>query len=316
TMIWNEAEDDRRFAELLALTQRALTNPTDLLLWPEAAVPRPIRYDEATYRAVSELARTNRVWIILGSDDAEPRAGERAADAVDYFNSGFLVSPSGEVLERYHKRHLVMFGEYVPGTRWLPFIRWFTPITGSFTPGRTVATFPIELPQAVGAREATAPVNDAPVRLHAAPLICFEDVFPHRVRQHARPDVDFLVNLTNDGWFGESAAQWQHAAAALFRAVENGLPLLRCCNNGLSCWIDANGRVRATLRDARGRVYGPGAMTVEVAVPLRDAASDRTLYNRHGDWFGWSCVAVTALGARARFLRLMRRNSGSRNAAA
>lgn len=304
TMIWNEAANERRFAELLALTRRALTNPTDLLLWPEAAVPRMIRYDEATFRAVSDLARTHRVWIILGSDDAEPREDAKtdgkAPEAVDYFNSSFLVSPSGELLGRYHKRHLVMFGEYVPWTHWLPFVKWFTPITGGFTPGDAVATFAIELLDGAHANKEGADADSAPVALRVAPLICFEDVFPHRVREHAQAGADFLVNLTNDGWFGESAAQWQHAAAALFRAVENGLPLLRCCNNGLSCWIDARGRMRAVLRDANGRVYGPGAMTVEAAVPLREAARRPTLYNRYGDWFGWSCVGVTALRLLAR----------------
>ena len=70
-------------------------------------------------------------------------------------------------------------------------------------------------------------------------LICFEDIFPHLAREYAEDDTDFLVNLTNNGWFGEGAAQWQHAAGALFRAVENGLPLIRCSNNGLTCWVDS-----------------------------------------------------------------------------
>ena len=71
-----------------------------------------------------------------------------------------------------------------------------------------------------------------------SPLICFEDMFPHLARQAVRDDTDFLVNLTNDGWFGDSAEQWQHMASAVFRAVENGVPLVRCCNNGVTCWID------------------------------------------------------------------------------
>lgn len=308
TMIWDETENDRRFAELLALTQQALSNRTDLLLWPEAAVPRMLRYDEATYRAVTDLARTNRIWILLGSDDAEPRGGSQTPDAADYFNSSFLVSPDGALVGRYHKRHLVMFGEYVPWTRWLPFIRWFTPITGGFTPGDAVVTFAIQLTGEPGAPE---PSNGAaaPVEIRVAPLICFEDVFPHRVREHARSDTDVLVNLTNDGWFGESAAQWQHAASALFRAVENGLPLLRCCNNGLSCWIDACGRMRAVLRDAHGRIYGPATMTVEVPLVERNGTRSRTFYNRHGDWFGWSCVALTGLRLLPRLSRRAQRGS-------
>ena len=92
-------------------------------------------------------------------------------------------------------------------------------------------------------------------------MICFEDIFPHLGREASDDDTDFLVNITNDGWFGEGAAQWQHAASAVFRAVENGLPLVRCSNNGLTCWVDAHGRLRQLFRDAHGTIYGPGYLT-------------------------------------------------------
>jgi len=110
------------------------------------------------------------------------------------------------------------------------------------------------------------------------------------------------VNLTNNGWFGEGAAQWQHAANAIFRAIENGLPLVRCTNNGLTCWVDANGRIREFFRDGRGSIYGKGFMTVQI--PLRDSTDRRpTIYNRYGDWFGWSCVGVSVLVVLVRKLR-------------
>ena len=107
---------------------------------------------------------------------------------------------------------------------------------------------------------------------------------------------DFLVNLTNDGWFGEGAAQWQHAAAAVFRAVENGVPLLRCSNNGLTCWVDEHGRIRQLLRTEGGSVYGAGVMRAEI--PIRAAAEKHapTFYRTHGDWFGWACVVITVIG--------------------
>jgi apolipoprotein N-acyltransferase len=99
------------------------------------------------------------------------------------------------------------------------------------------------------------------------------------------------VNLTNDGWFGQSAEQWQHLANAVFRAVENGVPLVRCANNGVTCWIDAHGRVREIFRDRAGSVYGTGALTIEL--PLQSRAP--TFFNRHDDWFGWSCVGIALL---------------------
>ena len=127
--------------------------------------------------------------------------------------------------------------------------------------------------------------------VNAAPLICFEDMFPQTARDSVQGDTDFLVNLTNDGWFGEGAEQWQQAAAAIFRAVENGVPLVRCCNNGVTCWIDAHGPVRQIFKDNTGGIYGAGAMTFEL--PLPDEKPAPTFYNRHGDWFGWACALVT-----------------------
>jgi apolipoprotein N-acyltransferase len=125
----------------------------------------------------------------------------------------------------------------------------------------------------------------------ASPLICFEDTFPRVARKSVQSDTDFLVNLTNDGWFGDSAEQWQHMANSVFRCVENGVPLVRCCNNGVTCWIDANGRVREIFRDEAGSVYGAGAMTIDL--PLQNHA--QTFYNRHGDWFGWTCVGIASV---------------------
>jgi len=273
---------------------------TDLLLWPEAAVPQMLRHDAATRRAVTNLARAHGVWMILGSDDAALRPGGQGEQDVDYFNASFLVSPQGEILASYRKNHLVAFGEFVPLARWLPFLRRLTPIGGGFTPGRQPVPFVLDAlalrPSAQPADAAApAPAARAPGRVKTATVICFEDVFPHLVRRHMEADTDFLVNLTNDGWFGQSAAQWQHAANALFRAVENGRPLLRCCNNGLTCWVDAAGRIRATLRDATGSVYGAGFLTTEVPLRVAPAGAARTVYSAHGDWFGWACVGIALL---------------------
>jgi apolipoprotein N-acyltransferase len=124
--------------------------------------------------------------------------------------------------------------------------------------------------------------------------------------------VNFLVNITNDGWFGESAAHWQQAASAAFRAVENGLPLVRCANNGISCWVDRFG----TLHDVHFEnsenakdVYQAGFKLVTVPMPQAEVKQRGTFYNRHGDWFGWFCVATTATALLSRRLLGTRRNS-------
>jgi apolipoprotein N-acyltransferase len=268
TLIWSPDEDEKRFAELLAVSHQAMSNRPDLLVWPESAVPM----FDGVYDVISRFARTNHVAIIFNGDDAE-----FGPDATNYFNAAFFIRPDGRCAGVYHKQKLVIFGEYVPLARWLPFLKWFTPIQGGWTPG-------------------DKPVVFAGENFSAAPLICFEDVFPGVARKAAAGGPDFLVNLTNDGWFGQSAEQWQHLANAVFRAVENGLPLVRCTNNGVTAWIDAHGRVQQIFRDGSGSEYGGGVLTVEI--PLR-APADKyipTFYQRHGDWFGWSC-AVIALAA-------------------
>ncbi len=275
TMIWDPAESSNRFQQVLRLSEQALRTKPDLLIWPEAATPKLLRYDQDIREPVTNLVQTHHVWLLLGADDAEPRGSNELA----FFNSSFLLNPQGRIVTSYRKRHLVMFGEYIPWTRCLPFLKWFTPIEGGFEPGDRVVSFDLR-------------------DLHArtAVLICFEDVFPHLVREYVTPTTDFLVNLTNDGWFGESAAQWQQAAGAVFRSVENGLPLVRCANNGLTCWIDATGAMHEVYFGDSKNIYGAGVKTARI--PLRSAGQPcpSTFYTRHGDWFGWACVAVTALG--------------------
>ena len=278
TVIWDASKDDERFQELLALSEQALTNKTDLLLWPEAAVPKLLRYDETTFHAVTNLAGSHHVWLIIGADDAEPRANPTRKGDADFYNSSFLISPEGRLINGYRKRSLVIFGEYIPLIRWIPVFKWFTPIDSGFTSGDHAV--PFELPN---------------LNVKTSVLICFEDVFPQLVREYPGPDTDFLVNLTNNGWFGEDSAQWQHAVSALFRAVENGTPLVRCSNNGLTCWVDAHGRLRRIFHDGKGSVYGKGFMTDDIPLLPEGGRRIPTFYTSHGDIFGWSCAGLTAV---------------------
>jgi apolipoprotein N-acyltransferase len=268
TSIWNEAEDETRFQRMIALSETALADkekPCRLLIWPEGALSF---LTQEHLDALRGLTARYGIWLLATVDLAEPAAG----GAMQYFNSSILISPEGELAGVYHKRRLVVFGEYVPW--WLAFLKWVTPIEGGFTPGKESAQFAMKNPDA-----------------RFSPLICFEDMFAEEAREHCAIDTDFLVNLTNDGWFGNGAAGWQQAATAVFRAVENGVPLVRCTNNGLTCWIDAQGRLRQIFSVA-GNVFGAGFMTADI--PLRPGGEEgRTFYNLHGDWFGWGCCGMS-----------------------
>lgn len=273
TMIWDSSENTNRFNKLIALTQTALTNKTDLLLWPEAALPS---FNDDTFVVITNLIQQHQVWMMFNADDVLDKVTPTKDAPYDIFNAAFLFDPQGNFSGSYHKRQLVIFGEYIPLVDYLPFVKWFTPITSGYTSGRRINHFTFN-----GTK--------------LAPLICFEDTFAHHVRDHVDADTDLLVNLTNDGWFGQSAAQWQHLASAAFRAVENGVPLLRCCNNGITCWFDANGAMREIFKDANESEYGVGFANWEIPFLSAKSRGEATFYNRNGDWFGWTCVSVTAV---------------------
>lgn len=294
SVIWNPDLDETGFQQFLAQNELALTNQTDLLIWPESAVPE---MSVENCNAISALARTHHVWLILNGEDMTV-----SPSATNYFNAAFLVDPQGKMTTAYHKQKLVIFGEYVPLVKWLPFLKWFTPIDGGWTPGAGPVTFPItglntpadEPTNVIYLGSAGRLRPRPPSQAKTSTLICFEDSFPGVARAAAQDNLDFLVNLTNDGWFGDSSEQWQHMANAVFRAVENGLPLLRCANNGVTCYIDGHGRVNDIFRDARGSEYGQGILTVKIPLLASDQKSAATFYNRHGDWLGWGCVILTA----------------------
>ncbi len=277
TIIWNTNENFIRFEQLIQLSQQAVdAQRPEVVVWPEAAVPNMLRHDPEVAERVEKFVRTNKVWMIVGSDDAV--ADRTSVDEPKYifYNSSFLVGPSGLIEAAYRKRQLVAFGEYIPLVQWLPFLQWFVPgSTGNgFTPGKEPKPFHI------GA-EATTSV-----------LICFEDIFPHLAHEYVAEDTDFLLNLTNNGWFGESAAQWQHAASAVFRAIENRIALVRCANNGLTCWVDEIGRMHEVYFHNSSNVYQAGYKTVRIPLLAKGEKRQRTFYGRSGDVFGWICAAI------------------------
>jgi apolipoprotein N-acyltransferase len=279
TLIWDKDQSATRFKQLIELSDRALTENTNaqLLVWPEAAVPNMLRYEAPIYQAVTNIASGHRVWVILGSDDAAPHEGEGKRE-YDYFNSSFLVSPRGELVAAYQKRRLVIFGEYIPLERWLPMMKFLTPVGGSFTAGTKPSPFTL-----------------GELEVKTSVLICFEDIFPHIGREYVEEGTDFLLNLTNNGWFGESAAQWQHAANAVFRTVENGIPLVRCANNGLTCLVDTFGRIHQAYFPGTRDIYGAGYKVVDIPLLGDGQRRSLTFYTRHGDWFGWGCVGLAVV---------------------
>jgi apolipoprotein N-acyltransferase len=178
------------------------------------------------------------------------------------FNSALVVQ-DGEVLGRYDKRHLVPWGEYVPLGDLLPFVGYLARSAGAFSAGDEPTLLPFS-----GERIGTA--------------ICFEVIFPAAVAEQVRAGASLLVTITNDAWYGDTFAPWQHLRAAQFRAAESARPMLRAAITGISAWIDAQGGLRQTLG-----IGEEGILRVEVR-----GRSGLTLYSRLPWLVPFGCVGL------------------------
>jgi len=278
--IWDPNEKTNRFLKLLHLSQAALAEKPNLLVWPETALPEMIARNQFTQDAIVNLLHSYSSWMVLGAADYDSGPSVTGRNETHWFNSAFLVNPAGDMAARYHKRHLVPFGEFMPGARQFPFLARLRAAGAGLTSGDRPGLLHMTEP----------PVN-------CSVLICYEDLFPHEVRECVTQETDFLLNLTNDAWFGDSAAQWLHLVNALFRTIELRLPLVRCCNNGITCWIDAFGRLHNVAFANSTDVYQSGYKLIEVPLAASEHGSRPTFYYQFGDLFGWGCVILVVFFA-------------------
>jgi apolipoprotein N-acyltransferase len=236
----------------------------DLIVWPES--PAPFYSTDPMFReTVSNIARQAQTWMLVGSLGIR-NAGETPERATELYNSGSLVNPAGEWGERYNKMHLVPFGEYVPFKRVFGFAGGLTKEVGDFSPGTSRAA--LQAGSKLGV------------------FICYESIFPDEIRQLAANGAEVFVNLSNDGWYGDSGAYAQHLKQARMRAVENDRWLLRDTNTGVTAAIDPYGRVVSSMpRKVRDAIDAHYALT-----------NVTTFYTRHGDWFAYLCAIISVAG--------------------
>jgi apolipoprotein N-acyltransferase len=259
---WDHTSQEAIFAIYRRLTLEAAADPTvNLIVWPEAATPFFFANDAAFQGRQLGLAYAAGRPLLFGS----PTYAREGSQNVMY-NSAFLVGPEATVLGRYDKIHLVPFGEYIPLRRWLFFLDKLVQGIGDFRSGEAYTVMAI--PQG-----------------RFGVLICFEVIFPELVRHFVRHGAQFLVNITNDAWFGTSPASYQHLAMVVFRAVENRLPIVRAANTGISAVIDPTGRLRQQT-DLFVRTW--------IKARIAPAAAPTTFYTHWGDLFAYGCMLVTA----------------------
>lgn len=240
----------------------------EMIVWPETMVPGVLNRCDIIQSRIQRLAEAVQTRLLLGGIAIEVE-GEGKALREKMFNSAYY-TPRGDAdvdkLKRYDKIHLVPFGEYIPLADVVPILKPFVPYEEGFRKGTEAKTFALD-----GACFGVC--------------ICYEDAFPALVRRFARNGAQFLINITNDGWFKRSAELDQHLGMSVFRAVENRVGFVRATNTGISGFVSPDGRVQSILRE--------NGQYKEVAGYLVDRVklgTGQTLYNRIGDSFAWGCL--------------------------
>lgn len=253
---WDPAFQRQALGLVTALTRQAARGRPALVVWPETAAPIFLRREPGLLADLRALASEVEAPILLGAVDGNGPA---------VYNSAFLLAGRG-ILGKYDKIHLVPFGEYVPLSGIIGFVKRWTEFISEFEAGSERRVF----------REFRVPFGV---------VICYEGIFPELFREFVAEGAGFMANITNDAWFGTTSGPWQHLAMLPFRAVENRVAIARAANTGVSAAIDPQGRIVSTLG-----LFQRGVREVEL--PLR---SRTTVYTQFGDLFAYAAVALSAL---------------------
>jgi apolipoprotein N-acyltransferase len=277
----DEKWDSARGIEVLRTIEKVTLDASrkgkpDFILWPESVVPYPLYRDPNVAPWLESVAKVTGKQILLGTVYTETQGA-----AESWYNGAVTVDPvNGVSANVYAKRKLVPFGEYIPLRSIFGWLEKIVPIGGDFQRG--VDSKPMMM--SVGGSQLAVGV-----------LICYEDIFSGLARDSALSGAEVLAVVTNNAWYGEGGAAYQHATHSVLRAVETRRPVIRCGNGGWSGWIDEYGNTRATLKNDEDSVYFRGAETLNVTRDLR-WRDRQSFYTQHGDWFLVVC-ALLAVGA-------------------
>ena len=258
---WDPEYQDASIDRYEQLTDQAVAAGAELVVWPETAVPFFFQNGGELRDRVVAIAQRRDIWLLLGSP-----AFTRTDDDLLLHNRAYLIGPDGSFDQYYDKMELVPFGEYVPLARLFFFVHKIVEGIGEFRAG-------------------TDPVVFETAKGRFGTLICYEGIFPGLTRRFVAAGADFLVNITNDAWFGRTSAPYQHLAMVTIRAIENRVPVVRVANTGFSAMVEVDGRIRW-----RTNLFATDWRVETVRWP-----GVRTLYTAVGDVFVWLCMAILAV---------------------
>ena len=275
---WDAKIKNIIFEKYKRLMFMSAVEKSDLIVWPETSFPGYLEDEVEMAAQLRSAVRQTRTAVLVGA----PTFGD-LEKGLRFYNSAVLYGPDGEEHQRYSKVHLVPFGEYVPFERLIGFIRRFVQI-GHFTPGQEKTIFTV-----------VSRYQKIKLKANFAALICYEDIFPGLVRDFCNQGADFLINMTNDAWFGDSTAPYQHTQASVFRAVENRVPVVRATNTGLSCFISPEGFVMSTVMENGKEIFVTGHKGCDLIL-----RKGRSFYTRFGDVFVVFCFFLCLLAYKDR----------------
>lgn len=259
---WDPQFLNYNFDVFCGLTEKLKGQPLDLIIWPETAAPCYLAYDSVYLNRVKETCDIVNVDILLGANHYKIIGPEQYV----YYNNTFLFKPDMSISDSYSKIHLVPFGERLPFDEKVKILKDLHLGQADFSAGNEYTVFRNQKGKFAG-------------------LICFEMVFPDLVRQFVKRGSDFLVNITNDGWYGKTPAPYQHAYMSIYRAIENRIPVARCANTGISMFVDPFGRVLQ-----KSELFTQEILVNEI--PLRQKT---TFYTKYGDWLSHLSLILSLL---------------------
>jgi apolipoprotein N-acyltransferase len=252
------------------LSLKAAEKSPEIIIWPASSLPARIT-STITRRAVQQIARDTGTYLLVGGAGVE-KFNSQKEDRVSFSNSEFLYAPTGRVKKKYNKIRLVPFDEYLPLQDKVPWPGWITSLNFSFMRGKEYTLFEVN-----GAKFGTP--------------ICWENLFSDLVRRFVKAGAHFVVNVTNEGYTGRTSAPYQTLAMAVFRAVENRVPVLRAATTGVSAYISPNGEIVERIQGDNGDdLFVSGILVRDV--PLHNA---KTFYTMYGDIFAFVCIGLVVV---------------------
>lgn len=258
------------FSKYENLSKEVFHNNLRLIVWPETSTPGFILKDMALYNRMAKLVKDLKIHFLIGSTEYS-KFSNKPVDREKSGNTALYFSPQGKIAGQYLKIRLLPLGEYIPLENTIPWPHFIISPdkTNYLIPGKEATIFDLD-------------------ETKFGVLICWENIFPYLSRQLARKGANFIVNISNEAWFGKTAAPYQILSMCVFRAVENRISIVRATNTGISCFIDSYGRITDRVKNGNEELFVDGVSSHEIQI-----SETGTFYTQYGDILPYGCIGIT-----------------------